>query len=131
MIQTIARRQFNLRLRAAQRNRSTDKWSAHEANARLYPWVAAALRCWVDPADIAPALATELADRLRSGMNEGQARAIMALDYASQEDLRTEIARARDAEIRAKSNHAPDLAAMAAHLGCPPMAPRQQQKEAA
>lgn len=109
--------QFHLRLDRARRLCAAGRWTAEEADARLFPWLAAALRCGADAARIHADLATELADRTASGLSETAARHLTALQFASDECVAAELASALAAARAAHSAHTSALQMMADRLG--------------
>lgn len=123
--------QFRLRQRFATRERQAGRMSAEEANARLMPWAAAALRCGADPAAVHVHLAADV---------EVLGVSAVADDLCPLEDLRAELARARDtaldrhdpatAEATTTAN-ARALIAMAHALHCPPYRPASAERKAA
>lgn len=124
-VAAIALRQFHLRLRAAKRRVAQRQWSAEEADPRLFPWLAAALRCGAPVDQLHPDLQAQYQDRLATGLTDSAARHLVALQFASDAAVAAELASARDAAIEAGSDTAADLAAMAARLCAPPHEPRK------
>lgn len=124
---TAALHQFKLRVAAAREKYRAGTWPALEADARLYPWLALALRCGVDPAQLHPELVCTLEDYRRCGNSEVSARHLMALHFCSDADCQAEVARARDAAIRSHHQDAPDLTALAIRIGCPAHVPQTQE----
>ena len=128
MIAEIARQQLEIRIRVAQQRvaAASDRiLAATEWNARLAPWLAAAVYCGVDIARFDAGHAADLA--------AGHSRGTVAHRICPQPEMRAEIARARDAALAAviaadgtadprnaaRSKAAQDLAILAIHLGCP------------
>lgn len=133
---TMSLRQLQVRIARARHNHTHGKWDEIEANARLFPWIAAAIRCGANPTAIHADLAIQLADRMNSGLHEGAARHLVALTLAADDDVAGEVALARDHAVKACLDHseggterqrqnAEDLTAMAARLCAPPHEPRK------
>lgn len=95
-----------------------------ELRARLYPWVAIALRAGADPARMDPDLPAQLADRAGRTHGEHTARALLADDYCPLADALAELAIARDDAIDSMrdakgAQAAQDLFLLARAMGAP------------
>lgn len=116
---TLALEQFQLRRRVAQAKVTAREWTAEEADARLYPWLAMALVCGADAAQLHPQLLDTLADYQRVGNSPASARALAAMAYCPTEDMRAEIAKARDHAFRTNNPHRAALSEIADAIHCP------------
>ena len=125
----IALRHFQQRQRHAQARSDDGIWAREEAEARLRPWAAAAIRCWADPALVHPDLPAAIASRMAAGDSEPLARAMVADELCSVETMRAELARTLDEAIRNGHKSAADLATLAIWLSCPPHVPADLQEE--
>lgn len=130
MIREIALAQFRTRQRAAQQRRNASRWSREEAECRLRPWAAAALRSGADPAAIHPDLAAPYEDYRCAGQSDAVARQLVALDLCDTQTMRAAVAHARDASIDGRLQGCADLAMLAIHLGCEPYLPADMKDAA-
>lgn len=129
MIQTMALQQFTLRHQAAQQRVTAGDWDPVEADARLYPWLALALRCGVEPEKLHPQLVDTLADLRRAGHPEGVARHLAALHFCRDDECQAEVAKARDTALATGHPHREALTVLAIRIGCEAHTP--ERKEAA
>lgn len=132
----LALLEWNQRLAAARDVAARGKWSAEEANARLMPWLAIALRAGAEP----PEAAADLAAIRQEPGHADCARSIMALRLCPTAEMRAELTRARDAAVNAmiahpgdrdRCNRSTQLQYLAVFLGCPNAAANDQQRIAA
>jgi hypothetical protein len=131
----VALNQYHLRVRYWQRRRAAGHCSADEANAQMYPWLALALLCGTDPAQMHLQLAMQVKG-YRGGaldLSHGQAAALVAEDYCPRAEALAVLAHARDAALDAMAetkfpdsaqagraaDNAADLARMARALHAP------------
>lgn len=128
----IAFDQFAQRRRYQQRQRQDGRITAEEADARLFPWLAIALRCGAPAEGLHIQMPGALRLLMADGMEERWARACMADDYCPLADALAVLAKARDAALRADESN-PNTRALVqlarAFPTCPPFAPAQGQPE--
>lgn len=117
--------EWEQRLAFARRMVSERRWSREEADARLFPWLAVALRAGAEPPE-ANAMLAEIRQEPDSP-SEFTARAIAAGRLCPWPDMRAELTRARDAALagalkkpgdRAVSERSTRLQFLALYLGC-------------
>lgn len=129
MIQEMALHQFAIRRDIAFQRVATGQWDPIEADVKLYPWLALALRCGVEPERLHPQLVGTLEDLRRAGHPEGAARHLAALRFCNDEDLQAEVTQARDKAMATQSEHREALTILAIRIGCTAFTP--ERKEAA
>lgn len=133
----IALSQFSQRRHFLQGLRKAGRISAEEADARLFPWLAIALRCGADARKLHPDLPRQLAQRQGGACNvsEAEARALLADEHCPWPEALATLAKARDAALRALDGikypdataaqravqNAQELSLLARTLGAPPV----------
>lgn len=132
----IALDQFAQRRRYQQQRRAAGQITAEEADARLFPWLAIALRCGAPADALHPHLPAMIASRVSihdgGSCTESWARCHLADDFCQLADALAVLAKARDAALRADETN-PNTRALVqlarAFPTCPPFAPAQGQPE--
>ena len=134
----LAQIEWDQRLAFARQRVREGRWTALEADARLFPWLAIALRAGAEP--------TEAADLVAAVREEpdhpiqGEARFIAATRLCPTADMRAELTRARDRALakaiaepanRQACERSAALQFIACYLGCPPAEPITEFQEAA
>ena len=136
LLAKLAQLEWDQRLAHAKRAVAARHWSQLEAEARLLPWLAIALRAGAEPAEAA----AELEAARKDPAFASYPRTHVALACCPTEDMRAELARARDAALTAAFKKPDDRAAcerstrlqyLALFLGAPAARPIEAQSAAA